>query len=168
MLVGERHHRPHRRVGRVGHERLAVARSVIADPQAEQLLDQQLRDVAASVEPHVDDEALADHLDREGAMELRIPTRTHVGDVDIPRPSVGGLVHRGTICLDPIAVAQDRLGAERLDGHLALLASSALHGELDGPSGPVGERLARTELLVEPPAIDGEQSIPLRHVDARR
>jgi hypothetical protein len=61
VLVGDGHQRPGRGVGRVGL-RFAPAADVVPDAPPGELLQHELADVPASVEPDVDDEGVAFHL----------------------------------------------------------------------------------------------------------
>src|SRR5690606_7870647 len=116
-------------------------------------------------------------LELEVPMELRVPVRSHVRDVDVPDASLGLRMHALAVGLDPAAIAQRGFVAPRLDhdpsdlhrilrpvwtgavaGHFQLHFVSR---EMDEP---LGGRRVRTDRL----AAEREAAITRLDVDARR
>ncbi|GBE20839.1 hypothetical protein BMS3Bbin01_00180 [bacterium BMS3Bbin01] len=165
MLVGERNHRSHRRIDRIGL-RLAVPREVVPDPAATQLLEQQLGHMSPSVVPHVDDQPLMVDLRAVVPVEFRVAAWPHVRDVDVTDPSVCLGVDPLSVGFDPVPVSQPELVLQRLDDHRVSLAAPAANRQRDGPARPIHQRGVRRRSSVDRRALDGDQSITRLDVEA--
>jgi hypothetical protein len=96
VFVGETHDRPGRGFARIRHRR-PPALQVVRDTLACDLLEQKLRNVAATIISHVDDQTVPVALDGEIAVELGKPGAHHVGYVKVAdlavRPGVNPAAH---------------------------------------------------------------------------
>jgi len=165
MLVGERNHRSHRRIHRIGL-RLAIPSEVVPDPDTAQLLEQQLRHMSPPVVPHVDDQPLMVDLRAVVPVEFRVAARPHVRDVDVADPSIRLGVDPLSVGLDPVPVSQPELVLQRLDDHRVSLAAPAANRQRDGPARPIHQRGVRRRSSVNRRAFDGNQPITRFDVEA--
>ncbi len=81
---------------------LRPARGCVADALARDLLEQQLRHVAAAVVAHVDDQRVAVAFGDEVAVELGEAGGHHVGQMEVADAAVRLLVHPARGCARPI------------------------------------------------------------------
>ena len=165
-LVGERDHRAADGLGRIGHRR-APARDVVADAFARQFLEQERRDVAAAIIPHVDDQRVAIELGEIPAMELREAPGTHVGNVQVADAAVGALVDVLAIALDPSAIAQHALVAQRAHDDPARFLLAADDRQLHFAIGGVDQHLIGRVGLRERAPADRDDRVAFAHVEAR-
>ena len=113
-----------RRVGRA--QRLAVAGRPVADHGTAEQVDVVVGDLAAAVEPLVDDRRVLVGLGIEVPLEVRVSLTRRVGDVDVRHAPLGPLVDLVQVPLDPGPVAEAP-------------ASSAIGSTIDGAGvGAVG------------------------------
>jgi hypothetical protein len=89
------------------------------DAPARDLLEQQLRDVAAAVVADVDDQRVALAFVAEVAVELGEAGRLHVGNVEVADAAARALVHPRAVLLDPLAVVDRHVVGERRDDDVA-------------------------------------------------
>jgi hypothetical protein len=107
-----------------------------------QLLQHQLRDVAAAVGADVDDQPLAVHLGPQVPAEVRPAGPHHVRDVQVAETAVAELAGVPPAPGHPVLVAQPPVAGQRQHGDVPLRGSGA-HGQLDRLPGRVGQQRRR-------------------------
>ena len=142
LFIGQRDHGTRRGlVGIAG--RLAPAQQVPGDALAGDLLQQQLRDMAAAVVADIDDEPVAIALGGEVAVKLGEARAHHVGQMEVAHAAATGFVDPGAVALDPFAVARRVLVGKRRDHHFALGALGVGQHQRNLGAGPVDEHRLR-------------------------
>jgi hypothetical protein len=168
MLVGDGDQGSQRRVGGIGGRSLP-APDVERDRPPRQLLEQELRHVAAAVPAHVDDQARAVDLVAICAMELGVAVRAHVGEVQIADLAAGLVADARAVRFDPVAIAQRRVVRQRGDRNLpAGAGASRAHGEYHLLAGLMDQKLGGRVLHADRSTADREQVVSFGDAHAGR
>ena len=102
-----------------------------AEEFAAKAFDQHLRDIAATVAAHIDDESLFANLRIVILDEFANAVVTHIGNVDVADLAAGGFAHGFAVVFDPFEIKETGFAGDRAIGDVA----GAVHGGLgvDGP-----------------------------------
>ena len=117
VLVQERRHRSDESPSRICGRLIEGPRIVEREHLSAQPLDQHLRDIAAAVRAHVDDEALFSNLAVVPFYELADARRAHVGNVNVADTAARHLRNLFAVRDHPVEVNQIALIGDRTIRH---------------------------------------------------
>jgi len=135
-------------------------------------LDEHLRNVAAAVAPHVDNESVSADLRIIELYEFADAGSAHVRNVDVTNAPVGGFQDRLAVASDPVEIDQIALGGDGpvADPPRAIRGRLRIERELHRPVGFVEQKLIGIFAGGEIFAVDGKNVVAFVgvHADFRK